>query len=326
MPKNKVSEYDTTPSSNSDMAGIDISEGCSPAGINDAIRSGMSHLKKMDNGTDAMTSPVFTTATMSGGTINSAIIGGSTKAAGSFTDLVSDTFTLNSVAIGSADITKLAAVTVTAVEINSLDGASSTQTMQAQMDEKAPLASPALTGTPTAPTPTAGDSSTNIATTAFVGAQVAASTPAGAVMAFAMTTAPTGWLECDGAEISRATYSDLFTAIGTTFGSGDENFAPWAETAPTTFNIPDLRGVFVRGWANAKSNVDADNMYDAGRNFGTEQADAFKSHTHTFRGVSGSSGTGSGSRESQPTTRTTDAVGDVETRPRNVALMYCIKT
>ncbi len=151
MPKNKISEYDTTPSSNSDMAGIDISEGCSPAGINDAIRAGMSHLKKMDNGTDAMTSPVFTTATMSGGTINSAIIGGSTKAAGSFTDLVSDTFTLNSVAIGSADITKLAAVTVTAAEINSLSGANSSETMQAQMDTKAPLASPTFTGNVTAP-------------------------------------------------------------------------------------------------------------------------------------------------------------------------------
>jgi microcystin-dependent protein len=136
-------------------------------------------------------------------------------------------------------------------------------------------------------------------------------------MAFAMNTAPTGWLECDGAPIARTTYATLFAAIGETFGSGDGS---------STFNLPDLRGVFVRGWANTKANVDADNMYDAGRNFGTEQADAFKSHTHTFRGVTGSSGFGDGSRESQPTTRNTDATGDVETRPRNVALMHCIKT
>lgn len=317
MPKNKVSEYDTTPSSNSDIAGIDISEGCSPAGINDAIRAGMSHLKKMDDGTDAMTSPEFTAATMLGGSINSTTVGATTASTGDFTDLTAETFTLNSVAIGSTDFTKLADITVTATEINSLDGASSTQTMQSQMDDKAPLNSPALTGTPTAPTPTAGDSSTKIATTAFVGTQVASSTPAGAVMAFAMNTAPTGWLECNGAAINRTTYAALFAAIGTTFGEGDGS---------TTFNIPDLRGVFVRGWANAKANVDDDNMYDAGRNFGTEQADAFKSHTHTFRGVSGSSGSGVGSRESQPLTRTTDATGDVETRPRNVALMYCIKT
>lgn len=317
MPKTKISEYDTTPSSNSDMAGIDISEGCSPAGINDAIRAGMSHLKKMDNGTDAMTSPVFTTATMSGGSINSTTVGATTASTGAFTDLTADTFTLNSVAIGSADFTKLSGITVTATEINSLDGASSTQTMQAQMDNKAPLASPALTGTPTAPTPTAGDSSTQIATTAFVGTQVASSTPAGAVLSFAMNTAPTGWLECDGAAIARTTYATLFAAIGTTFGEGDGS---------TTFNIPDLRGVFVRGWANTRANVDADNMYDAGRNFGTEQADAFKSHSHTFKGATGSSGSGTSSRDSVPETQNTGATGGVETRPRNVALMYCIKT
>lgn len=317
MPKNKVSEYDTTPSSNSDIAGIDISEGCSPAGINDAIRAGMSHLKKMDDGTDAMTSPEFTAATMLGGSINSTTVGATTASTGDFTDLTAETFTLNSVAIGSTDFTKLADITVTATEINSLDGASSTQTMQSQMDDKAPLNSPALTGTPTAPTPTAGDSSTKIATTAFVGTQVASSTPAGAVMAFAMNTAPTGWLECNGAAINRTTYAALFAAIGTTFGNGNGS---------TTFNIPDLRGVFVRGWANGKPNSGSNGIYDAGRNFGTEQADAFKSHTHTFKGATGSSGSGTSSRDSVPQTQNTGATGGVETRPRNVALMYCIKT
>lgn len=317
MPKTKVSEYSTTPSSNSDMAGIDISEGCSPAGINDAIRAGMSHLKKMDDGTDAMTSPVFTTATMSGGSIDSTTVGATTASTGAFTDLTADTFTLNSVAIGSTDFTKLSDITVTATEINSLDGASSTETMQSQMDDKAPLDSPALTGTPTAPTPTTGDSSTKIATTAFVGTQVASSTPAGAVMAFAMNTAPTGWLECDGAALDRTSYETLFTAIGTTFGEGDGS---------TTFNIPDLRGVFVRGWANAKLNAGDDGIYDAGRNFGTEQADAFKAHSHTFKGATGSSGSGTSSRDSVPETQNTGKTGDIETRPRNVALMYCIKT
>jgi microcystin-dependent protein len=317
MPKTKVSEYSTTPSSNSDMAGIDISEGCSPAGINDAIRAGMSHLKKMDDGTDAMTSPVFTTATISGGSIDGTTVGATTASTGDFTDLTADTFTLNSVAIGSTDFTKLAGITVTATEINSLDGASSEETMQEQMDNKAPLASPALTGTPTAPEPTAGDSSTQIATTAFVGTQVASSTPAGAVLSFAMNTAPTGWLECDGAALDRTTYETLFTAIGTTFGEGDGS---------TTFNIPDLRGVFVRGWANTKLNAGDDGIYDAGRNFGTEQADAFKSHSHTFKGATGSSGSGTSSRDSVPETQDTGQTGDIETRPRNVALMYCIKT
>jgi microcystin-dependent protein len=136
-------------------------------------------------------------------------------------------------------------------------------------------------------------------------------------MAFAMNTAPTGWLECDGTAINRTTYATLFAAIGTTFGNGNGS---------TTFNIPDLRGVFVRGWANTKANVDADNMYDAGRNFGTEQADAFKAHSHTFKGATGSSGSGTSSRDSVPQTQNTGLTGDIETRPRNVALMYCIKT
>lgn len=324
MPKTKVSEYDTTPSSNSDMAGVDISEGCSPAGINDAIRAGMSHLKKMDNGTDAMTSPEFTTATMSGGSIDATTVGATTASTGAFTDLTADTFTLNSVAIGSTDFTKLVDVTVTADEINSLDGASSEETMQSQMDNKAPLESPTLTGSPTAPTPTAGDSSTNIATTAFVASGIAQSVPRGAVIAFATGLVAAGWLECDGTAIDRITYAGLFAIIGTTFGEGDGS---------TTFNIPDLRGVFVRGWANTKENVEADLdngtpriVYDEGRNFGTEQADAFKAHSHTFKGATGSSGAGRGDRDSEPETQDTGSTGDIETRPRNVALMYCIKT
>lgn len=57
-------------------------------------------------------------------------------------------------------------------------------------------------------------------------------------MWWTQTTAPDGWLICDGSQISRTTYSDLFLAIGTTFGSGDGS---------TTFTLPDLRAAFVRG-------------------------------------------------------------------------------
>ena len=55
----------------------------------------------------------------------------------------------------------------------------------------------------------------------------------GAVMDYAGATAPDGWLLCDGSPVSRATYADLFAAIGTTYGAGDGS---------TTFNLPDLRG------------------------------------------------------------------------------------
>lgn len=57
--------------------------------------------------------------------------------------------------------------------------------------------------------------------------------PIGAISPYAGSIAPTNWLICDGRAISRFTYSDLFNAIGTTYGSGDGN---------TTFNLPNLKG------------------------------------------------------------------------------------
>lgn len=56
---------------------------------------------------------------------------------------------------------------------------------------------------------------------------------AGTVVPWAKSSTPTGWLECDGSNVSRTTYADLFSAIGTTYGVGDGS---------TTFGLPDLRG------------------------------------------------------------------------------------
>ena len=64
------------------------------------------------------------------------------------------------------------------------------------------------------------------------------SEPAGIVMPFAGSTAPQGYLLCDGSAVSRTDYADLFTAIGTTYGAGDGS---------TTFNVPDLSGRVVIG-------------------------------------------------------------------------------
>ena len=137
--------------------------------------------------------------------------------------------------------------------------------------------------------------------------------PAGTVSAFAGGTAPSGYLECNGAQVNRTTYSALFTAIGTTYGTGDGS---------TTFNLPDLRGEFIRG-------LDSSRGVDIGRAIGTFQSDAFASHTHT--GVSGNPGTdparkGGANRVDDTDVYTTNATGDGETRPRNVALMFIIKT
>jgi microcystin-dependent protein len=62
--------------------------------------------------------------------------------------------------------------------------------------------------------------------------------PTGSVTAFAGSTAPTNFLLCDGAAVSRTTYSELFTLIGTTFGVGDGS---------TTFNVPNLKGRVIVG-------------------------------------------------------------------------------
>jgi microcystin-dependent protein len=136
--------------------------------------------------------------------------------------------------------------------------------------------------------------------------------PSGAVMSFAMNSAPTGWLECDGAAVSRTTYSALFTAIGTTFGTGDGS---------TTFNVPNLRGEFVRGWDHGRG-------VDSGRSFGSAQSDDFKAHTHTVP-YSDAGGGGSCIENAvgvASLTVDTGSTGGSETRPRNIALLYAIKT
>lgn len=134
--------------------------------------------------------------------------------------------------------------------------------------------------------------------------------PLGAVEFFAMQTPPTGWLECNGALINRITYADLFNKIGSTFGDGDGS---------TTFALPDLRGEFIRGWDHGRG-------VDAGRSFATTQADELKSHNHNLNCVnfsySGGYGWVSGTYGAgQPTQNT----GGTETRPRNIALLPCIK-
>lgn len=90
--------------------------------------------------------------------------------------------------------------------------------------------------------------------------------PSGAVLYFAGQTAPTGWLKANGAAVSRTAYAALFAAIGTTYGAGDGR---------TTFNLPDLRGEFIRGWDEGRS-------VDAGRVFGSMQGDAIRNITGQF--------------------------------------------
>jgi microcystin-dependent protein len=89
--------------------------------------------------------------------------------------------------------------------------------------------------------------------------------PPGMVAVFARDTAPAGWLVANGAAVSRTTYAALFAAIGTRWGAGNGS---------STFNLPDLRGLFFRAW-------DAGRGQDPGRAFGSTQASANLSHSHT---------------------------------------------
>jgi len=145
--------------------------------------------------------------------------------------------------------------------------------------------------------------------------------PPGAVQYFAMQAPPDGWLECNGATLSRtaynALYQPLWSAIGYQYGGSGDNF-----------NLPDLRGEFIRGWDHGRG-------VDPGRVFGNLQADAFTSHSHEFD-VGQSAGTlskqlggwnfvGTYPASSFGTNTFIANTGGTETRPRNIALLPCIK-
>lgn len=141
-------------------------------------------------------------------------------------------------------------------------------------------------------------------------------TPAGAVMAFAMNSAPSGWLACNGSNVSRTTYAALFAAIGTTYGAGDGS---------TTFALPDLRGYFVRG---SGTNSDA----TASGTFGAKQADGIRDHTHrVMYNITPFAALGGPLIELNPGGGTaydvsmTAGTAAGETRPKNIAMLYCIK-
>jgi microcystin-dependent protein len=169
-------------------------------------------------------------------------------------------------------------------------------------------------------------------------------TPAGIVDMYAGASAPVGWLLCHGQAVSRTTYAALFAAISTTFGAGDGS---------TTFNLPDVRGEFIRG-------LDSGRGVDAGRTLGSAQPADIAAHGHTasadvtdpghlhitpaagnvvFGGSPGQLTAFDAAGLGTPTTRSSNSaitgisvavtVNDstgAETRPRNVAFNLIIKT
>ena len=173
--------------------------------------------------------------------------------------------------------------------------------------------------------------------------QIVAGVPSGSVFCMAVATVPTGYLECNGAAVSRTTYAALFAIIGTNYGNGDGS---------STFNVPDLRGEFVRGFDNGRG-------VDNGRSINDPQSSANLSHGHSVSAsvtdpghnhatslgsnrvflVGGSQHVGFGGAGGYPgqdfsmsnantgisVSISQNNAGGSEARPRNIAMMYIIK-
>lgn len=167
--------------------------------------------------------------------------------------------------------------------------------------------------------------------------------PAGTIIMHGAATPPTGWLECDGSAVLRTTQAVLFAAISTTWGVGD---------GTTTFNLPDFRGYFLRGYDHGAG-------IDPARVFASLQADALKAHTHTQNAhnhgvsdpghahtvpiaISGSAASAGGlfTTVGSPTSTTSavtgitiqnatavnQSTGGTETAPKNKACLFIIRT
>ena len=172
MPKNKLTEYDSTAANNTDVGGVNLAENSMlPSDVNNAFREVLSHLKDFADGTSGI----------------------------NVLSLIDDDDSHAIKFQGPSSIT--ANTTFTLPDGDGSNG----QVLQ-----------------------TDGSGALSWGT----------SFSAGMLMPYAGTSAPTGWLLAYGQAVSRTTYADLFTAIGTTYGTGDGS---------STFNLPDLRGRVVAG-------------------------------------------------------------------------------
>ena len=182
-----------------------------------------------------------------------------------------------------------------------------------------------------------GSTSTWVASSANIPTKVYDSVPIGSVHFFATSTAPTGYLECDGGIVSKSTYSDLWTTIGDTFSA--------VALSANHFRLPDLRGEFIRGWDHGRE-VDTGRVLGSNQTYstarpignnnsyidsgGTIVTDTVTNRVLGFAGVSnvGENSTATATDNGGAGTQLhlgLAFIGDAETRPRNVALLPCIK-
>ncbi|MFJ2540904.1 phage tail protein [Pseudomonas sp. NPDC087614] len=162
----------------------------------------------------------------------------------------------------------------------------------------------------------------------------ASALPVGSIVAFPVDAPPPGFLELDNSVKSSATYPDLSAYLGGKFNKGDEGVG--------NFRLPEARGEFLRGWDHGRG-------VDAGRAAGSFQSDSLKAHYHSIPTGSGG-GQAVDPNGETPTVVLKDTAADwilrtegdnaeltigrvrtynfgaaTETRPRNIAVMWCIK-
>ena len=161
--------------------------------------------------------------------------------------------------------------------------------------------------------------------------------PAGCIMPYAGTAAPTGWLACQGQAVSQTTYAALFAAIGTTWNTTGEGAG--------NFRLPDLRGMFVRGTG---TNATGSSSGAVGPSVGAYAADTYLNHSHAVTDpghahtittgtrtgdgngadywITGSSNTRNANSNTTGLTVNTSTTGGTETKPKNYGVLYIIKT
>jgi phage-related tail fiber protein len=145
----------------------------------------------------------------------------------------------------------------------------------------------------------------------------ASALPVGSIVAFPVDAPPPGFLELDNSVRSSATYPDLSAYLGGKFNKGNEGVG--------NFRLPETRGEFLRGWDHGRGS-------DVGRAVGSWQSDEIKAHAHTtvYELVTDLFAAGTVTRNFVQDFGTsnsvqTNAAGGAETRPRNIAVIWCIK-
>ncbi|MES1979720.1 MAG: phage tail fiber protein [Pseudomonadota bacterium] len=263
----------------------------------------------------SIASAAATSATASASTASTAATSATASASAASTSATSATSSASAASTSASGASSSATTASTAATNagNSATAAATSATNAASSATAAAGSATSASGSATA----AGTSATNAASSAAAAAASAASVvgvPVGGVVYIGASSAPSGFLKANGAAVSRSTYSALFAVIGITFGAGDGS---------TTFNLPDLRGEFVRG-------LDDGRGVDTSRVLGSAQADGMKTHTHGMSGAIQDDGgvaynISGGARGSAVNTTGNNSGAISETRPRNIALLAVIK-